>query len=49
MFRWVVVGSGAYRDDGQDQIFETKKEAEVFASFLRFARGRVRVEKVEVF
>ena len=42
---WVVVGSGAYRDDGIDQVFSSKKLADECANFLRFARGRVFVEK----
>ena len=43
---WVVVGSGAYRKDGVDQVFKNKKEAEREAGFVRFARGRVQVVKV---
>lgn len=43
---WVVVGSGAYRKDGVDQVFKNKKEAEREAALLRFGRARVQVEKV---
>jgi hypothetical protein len=45
---WVVVGSGAYREDGIDQVFSSKKLADAHANMLRFARGRVSVEKREI-
>ena len=45
---WVVVGSGAYRDDGLDQVFSSRKLAVDCAEMLRFGRGRVFVEKREV-
>lgn len=42
-----IVNSGWYRNDGLDQIFTDKKEAEKTAQALRFARAKVWVEKVE--
>ena len=42
-----IVNSGWYRNDGIDQVFTNKKEAEQIAQALRSARARVWVEKVE--
>jgi hypothetical protein len=44
---YIIKNSGDYRQDGKDQVFTTKKEAEQVATALRFARARVWVEKVE--
>ena len=41
---YVIVNSGFYRQDGADQEFTNKKEAEKVATSLRFARARVWVE-----
>jgi len=45
--QYKIVNSGWYRNDGLDQVFTNKKEAEKIALALRGARARVWVEKVE--
>lgn len=42
---FAVVGAGKYKDDGKDPVFKNKKEAEVLAAGIRFAGGKVFVEK----
>ena len=45
--QYKIVNSGWYRNDGLDQVFTNKKEAEKIAQALRSARANVWVEKVE--
>ena len=45
---YVLVNSGMYRNDGTDQVFKTKKEAQQVASALQFARARVHIEEREI-
>ena len=42
---YVIKNSGDYRNDGIDQVYKSKKEADQVASALRFGRARVWVEK----
>ena len=44
---WVVKNSGWYRQDGIDQVYKTKAEAEKISRGLNFMRGRTWVEKEE--